>query len=43
MVPLVCMPDFLITYSNVILKRRHASASPCRTPLFIIKGAESFN
>ena len=30
------MPDFLITCSNVILKRRRASASPCGTPLCII-------
>jgi len=32
------MPAFLIAYFNVILKRRHASASPCRTPLCIVKG-----
>ena len=37
------MPDFLIAYSNVTLKRRHASASPCRTPSCIVKGAKSFD
>ena len=43
MVSIVCMPDFLIAYSNVILKRKHATTSPYRTPLCIIKGAESFD
>ena len=43
MVPLIGMPDFIIAYSNVILKRRHASASPFPTSLCIMKGAESLD
>jgi hypothetical protein len=42
-VSLVCMPDFIIAYSNVILKSRHASASPCWMPLCVMKGDERFD
>ena len=43
MVPVFCIPEFLIAYSNDTLKRRHASASPCQTPLSVVKGAESLD
>ncbi|GFX48614.1 hypothetical protein TNCV_585111 [Trichonephila clavipes] len=38
--PLVLILESLTAFSNARLKRRHASASPCRTPFFIPNGFE---